>query len=152
MRIPRWFKVTLAAIGTVALGIQFIPVVRTNPPVVKTLVWDSPKTEALARRACFDCHSNETRWPWYAYVAPASWLVTGDVKDAREEFNFSEVSSDDRAERLIERIESGEMPPLRYRALHGEARLSETEKQEYIAGLRRSFQRSGLAPDEAKHK
>ena len=61
--------------------IQLVPVQRTNPPVVAEPPWDSPETRALAVRACFDCHSNETVWPWYAYVAPVSWLVAHDTDE-----------------------------------------------------------------------
>ena len=150
MTIPLWFKRTLIAVGGVALAIQFIPVSRTNPPVVKELTWDSPKTKAFAKRACFDCHSNEAKWPWYSYVAPMSWLIVNDVKDARERLNFSEISAEDRAGSLVKRINNGEMPLPRYLALHSEARLSEAEKKEYIAGLRRSFEMSGLGSADSK--
>lgn len=152
MKFSLWIKRILIAVGGLALGIQFIPVSRINPPVAKELIWDSPKTRILAQRACFDCHSNEARWPWYSYVAPMSWLVANDVKEARERFNFSEISPEDRAGILIKHIEDGEMPLPRYLALHREARLSETEKQEYTAGLRRSFELSGLAPEKAKNE
>jgi hypothetical protein len=142
MKIPRWFKLSLFAFAVLGLGIQFVPVSRTNPPVVKELTWDSPKTRAYAQRACFDCHSNETKWPWYAYVAPISWMIAKDVKEARESFNFSEITPLDRVDILTDRIESGEMPLPRYLAIHAEARLSATEKQEYVAGLQRSFELS----------
>ena len=152
MKIPHRLKIALIAIGGVALGIQLIPAARSNPPVVRELVWDSPRTLAFARRACFDCHSNETRWPWYSYVAPVSWLIARDVKEARDHLNFSEISADDRAEPLAKRIQAGEMPLPKYLALHGEARLSETEKTEFIAGLRRSFELSGLGANETHER
>ena len=93
------------------------------PPVLSTL-----------RRACFDCHSNETRWPWYAYVPPASWLVGYDVRDGRAHLNFSrwaEYNPFDRADLLDEACElvtRDEMPLWQYRLLHREARLTEAEK------------------------
>ena len=136
----------LGAAGVVALAIQFVPVSRGNPPVVRELVWDSPATRAIARNACYDCHSNETRWPWYAHVAPVSWLVANDVKNARERLNFSEISGDDRVGILVKRITKGEMPPSDYLLMHAAARLSEAEKAAYVAGLRRSFELSGLEP------
>ena len=140
----------MAASGLLVL-IQLVPISRTNPPVVKELNWDSPKTRAYAKRACFDCHSHETRWPWYAYVAPVSWLIAKDVNTGRERMNFSSITEDDRAEILIERIEKREMPLPEYLALHPEARLSEAERQEYISGLRSSFALSGLVDkDESK--
>ena len=65
----------------VLLIIQFVPYGRdhTNPPVIAEPAWDSPQTRALFFRACADCHSNETKWPWYSTIAPASWLITRDT-------------------------------------------------------------------------
>ena len=79
------------------IGIQFIPVNRTNPPVTTQLKWDSPQTQAVARRACMDCHSDETRWFWYSYVAPASWLIYCDVQRGRSELNLSSVAASGQA-------------------------------------------------------
>lgn len=75
------------------IGIQLIPVNRSDPPVTTQIQWDSPQTEALTRRACMDCHSNETTWPIYSYVAPASWLIYYDVQRGRSEWNISTVGS-----------------------------------------------------------
>jgi cytochrome c551/c552 len=75
------------------IGIQFIPVNRSNPPVTAQIKWDSPQTQVLARRACMDCHSNETIWPWYSYVAPASWLVYYDVQRGRSQINLSTLGT-----------------------------------------------------------
>jgi Haem-binding domain len=149
MKIPRCFKRTLMAVGGLALVIQFIPVSRKNPPVIPVLPWDSPGRLAVAKRACLDCHSNETQWPWYSYVAPISWMIASDVKEARERFNFSEISPEDSVGSLVKRINNGTMPPPKYLTFHPEARLSEADKRDYIAGLRRSFGLSGVAPDEA---
>ena len=84
----------IACIGVVVLMafIQLIPFGRAhaNPPVLQEPNWDSPQTRDLASRACFDCHSNETTWPWYSNVAPVSWLVQRDVDEGREKLNFSE--------------------------------------------------------------
>src|SRR5690242_6290427 len=76
----------------VFLLIQLVPYGRdhTNPSHNVEPKWDKPATRALARRACFDCHSNKTVWPWYSHVAPVSWLVMKDVVDGRHEMNFSE--------------------------------------------------------------
>ena len=70
------------------VAVQFIPVERTNPPVEPGSLVVPREVEPLLRRACYDCHSHETRWPWYAYVAPVSWLVADDVKDARRHLIF----------------------------------------------------------------
>ena len=60
-----------------------------NPPVTYTIKWDLPQTEQLARAACFDCHSNETRYPWYSNIAPMAWLVNQDINEGRKKMNFS---------------------------------------------------------------
>ena len=80
----------LVALGLFLL-IQLLPMGKnhTNPPVVSEPSWDSPETVALLRRACFDCHSNETVWPWYSNVAPMSWQLQKDVDEARSNLNFS---------------------------------------------------------------
>jgi|KBSSwiStaDraftv2_1062776.scaffolds.fasta_scaffold2015676_1 Haem-binding domain len=80
----------LIAVFVLLLLIQLVPVwlFQTNPPVVAEPAWDSPQTRALAQRACFDCHSNETQWPLYSRIAPVSWLITSDVIRGRR-LNFS---------------------------------------------------------------
>jgi cytochrome c551/c552 len=89
-RIPRIALFSVIGLLLVAfIGIQLIPVNRANPPVTTTIKWDSPQTEALAKRACLDCHSNQTVWPWYSYVAPVSWVAYYDVVRGRRQLNFS---------------------------------------------------------------
>ncbi len=129
----------------VLVGIQFIPYGhdRTNPPVIVEPQWDSPITRELARRACFDCHSNETVWPAYARVAPASWLARHDVTEGREFLNFSEWNRPyEEAGEAPEEIREGEMPPLPYLLMHGSARLSDAEQDALVAGLEKTL---GLA-------
>jgi len=70
------------------LGVQLVPVDRTNPPV-ESAVAAPAEVRSILRRSCFNCHSYETEWPWYGYVAPLSWLVAHHVHEAREEMNFS---------------------------------------------------------------
>jgi hypothetical protein len=127
----------LGILVVVLLLLQVLPISqRTNPPVVAEPAWDSPATRALAKRACFDCHSNESIWPWYAYVAPVKWLVVHDVDEGRQVFNFSDWHSSDKSgEDAAEEIESGGMPLPIYLSMHPEARLSEAEKQQLITGL-----------------
>jgi hypothetical protein len=123
------------------LVIQLIPYGRdhSNPPVVREPAWDSASTRELVRRACFDCHSNQTVWPWYARVAPASWLVFNDVAEGREKLNFSAWLNGrregEKAGEIRKEIEEGGMPPFQYRLAHPEARLSKEEKQNLIRGL-----------------
>ena len=126
--------VILAVVGFVA--IQFFPVDRTNPPVTREIAWDSPETRALAERACFDCHSNETKWPFYAYIAPMSLVVANDVTEGRDRLNFSEWDrpNEDFGE-ISKVVTGGEMPLAQYLLLHPEARLTEVEKQQLLDGL-----------------
>jgi hypothetical protein len=81
--------VVIAILVVLFLAIQLVPVNRTNPAVTTPINWDSPQTEVLARRACMDCHSNETTWPVYSYIAPVSWLVYYDVQRGRSQLNLS---------------------------------------------------------------
>lgn len=118
--------------------IQLVPYGRAhdNPPGRMEPTWDSPQTRELAVRACFDCHSNETRWPWYSWVAPVSWLVAHDVEDGREHLNFSEFNREQEdADEAAEEVEDGEMPLWFYKPLHSEARLNEEEQAALIRGL-----------------
>jgi hypothetical protein len=123
--------------------IQLIPYGRdhTDPPVVQEPNWNSPQTRALAVRACFDCHSNQTTWPWYSNIAPISWLTVHDVQEGRQRLNFSDISSSGgRSLRELSRVISdGSMPPFYYTWLHPPAGLSDAEKQALIQGLQATF-------------
>jgi hypothetical protein len=138
-RIVRWLGVVLI-IGV--LAIQLVPYGRrhANPPVSHEPRWDQPRTRALAVRACFDCHSNETVWPWYSHVAPVSWLVQRDVDEGRRSLNYSEW---DRARReaheSAKSLRKGEMPPWFYALPGTGARLTPAERTELIAGLEATF-------------
>lgn len=146
--ILKQWKLLAAALVLVVLLMQLIPVDRTNPAVGAEPTWDSPQTRDLAKAACFDCHSNETVWPWYSKVAPMAWLVARDVDEGRSKMNFSEwdTRSEDLDE-IIEVIDSGEMPPAIYTPLHADARLSDDEKQQLIDGFRATLNASGEAGD-----
>jgi mono/diheme cytochrome c family protein len=120
--------------------IQFIPVDKTNPATAQEPNWDSPHTRELAKAACFDCHSNETEWPWYAKIAPSSWLLSRDVKEGRSILNFSDWGGGGRElDEITEVINEGEMPPWYYKLMHSNAKLSDTEKQDLITGLMATF-------------
>jgi mono/diheme cytochrome c family protein len=124
-------------VGLFAL-IQLIPCGRThkNPAAIKEPVWDSPRTRELAVRACFNCHSDQTVWPWYADVAPVSWFIEFDVEAARSVINFSEWNrSYDLALYSGQSIRTGNMPPIKYRMAHPEADLTEQELRDLASGL-----------------
>jgi len=118
----------------VLIGIQFVPVDKTNPPVTGEIKAPENVMQIL-RTSCYDCHSNESVWPWYSNVAPVSWLVVNDVNEGREHLNFSQwqsYSGEDKAEdieEIWEDVEEGEMPSWYYLPLHPEARLSDKDKE-----------------------
>ncbi len=120
---------------------QFVPLARTNPPVTREVRWDSPATRALAERACFDCHSNLTRWPWYSHVAPASFLVVDHVTSGRRHLNFSEWDKPQRETfaDVEKAVSDGDMPVWNYVIAHPLARLTPVEKTQLLDGLRATF-------------
>jgi hypothetical protein len=137
-RLLRGLLVALAWMGGVFAVLQIIPYGRThsNPAIVKEPPWDSPRTRELAVRACFNCHSNETTWPWYANVAPLSWYIQLDVDAARSVINFSEWNrSYDLALYSGQSVRNGNMPTIKYRLAHPEADLTEQETHELASGL-----------------
>lgn len=115
------------------LAIQLVPVDRSNPPV-EAEVPATPEARSVLKRACYDCHSNEVVWPWYAHVAPVSWLVARDVVEGREAVNYSawnRLSAEDRRELLDEsweEVEEDEMPLWFYLPLHPDAKLSQADR------------------------
>lgn len=124
-----------ASVGIVGvlLAIQIVPTEQTNPPS-EADVSAPPPVESILRRACYDCHSNETRWPWYSRVAPISWLVAHDVTLGRDEMNFSEWGTyypPTRRRKLkwMERVLREEKMPLwSYRLMHPDARINEADR------------------------
>jgi hypothetical protein len=114
------------------LGVQAFRVERTNPPVTGEVAAPAG-VQAVLRRACYDCHSYETRWPWYSGVAPVSWLVAHDVQEGREELDLSAWTAYPpkkqvkKLREVAEQVAEGEMPPWYYVLLHPEARLNDAE-------------------------
>jgi hypothetical protein len=134
----RWLLRSLAVAAAAFLAIQLVPYGRNHRtrPVVAEPPWPSPDVRALAKRACFDCHSNETQWPWYASVAPVSWLLEYDVNEARKDLNYSEWRGPtEESNESADTVRKGTMPPFSYRLLHPEARLTRAERERLAAGL-----------------
>lgn len=132
-------------VGLVAI-LQVLPAgaPRDNPPVRAEPAWSSPRTRELFFRSCADCHSNQTRWPWYSRVAPVSWLVASDVKGGRGHLNVSEWDRPQKdAHEAAEELRDGEMPLPLYLLAHPGARLSAAERAELVAGLEATFGTSG---------
>jgi len=133
-------RIGLVAGIAVVVGIQFVPYGRDhdNPPVVADAPWPDAASRELARGACYDCHSNETDWPWYSWIAPMSWLVQRDVENGREELNFSDWDADRGprdAEDAAEVVDEGGRPPRQYQLIHSAARLSAAERDQLVAAL-----------------
>jgi hypothetical protein len=145
-KLFKWVAIVVGGLVGIFLVLQIIPVwaLKTNPPVLAEPKWDSPQTRTLAQRACFDCHSNETVWPWYSNVAPVSWAVILDTVEGRQHLNFSEWGTQraevDDVSRLIN---NGEMPPSNYVQYHPAAALSAAEKQQLIDGLQKTLSNGG---------
>ncbi|MGH2568067.1 MAG: heme-binding domain-containing protein [Bacteroidota bacterium] len=135
----KWAGIILAA---AFVGIQFVPVERTNPPVDPEMTFQvkvrvPPEIDRIIRRSCYDCHSHETKWPWYAYIAPSSWLVTGDVTNGRSLLNFSNWSYNmfrtvGRLDQMAQEVYDRKMPLPPYLMMHPGAKLSEAEKDALI--------------------
>lgn len=137
MKLRRILLLILAVLAAGFLLIQLVPFGRAhdNPPVVQEPNWDSPQTRELAARACFDCHSNTTVWPWYSNVAPVSWLVQHDVDEGRQFINFSDWINSGEVDELSEVVNRGEMPPFQYFPTHPEAKLTDAERAALADGL-----------------
>ncbi|MBD3336137.1 MAG: heme-binding protein [Candidatus Eisenbacteria bacterium] len=140
-------KTALIFVLALLFAIQLVPVDRSNPPVVADLEAGAA-LDAVLRESCYDCHSHETDWPWYAYAAPVSWLVANDVEQGREHMNFSlwgELSEPQRrhlAQEMWEEVERRKMPPQIYLFGHSEAKLTAQDREilqdwvrEYAGGL-----------------
>jgi Haem-binding domain len=134
-------NVMIAVLGLfVVFGLmQLVPYRVSNPPVTGEPHWDSPQTRALVVAACYDCHSNQTRTPWYGKVAPISWWLTNHVDKGRAALNFSEWNRPQgrRALRAAETVQRGSMPPSYYTwfGLHSKAKLTSAQRAALVAGL-----------------
>lgn len=123
------------------LAIQLVPYGRdhANPPVVAEPAWDSPATRAYAVTGCFDCHSNQTVWPWYSNIAPMSWLIQHDVDEGRATLNWSTWGTGHGESEAAETVREGNMPPFVYLIAHPEANFSQADKDAFIRGLIATF-------------
>ncbi|MBK9715602.1 MAG: heme-binding domain-containing protein [Kouleothrix sp.] len=140
--IQRWVTRGFAGLLVLLVAIQLVPFGRnhTNPPVQAEPAWDSPQTRALFMRACGDCHTNQTTWPWYSSVAPVSWLIQRDVNEGRQKFNISEWGRPrNKGDEAAKTVRKDDMPPWFYTPIHPDAKLSTAELQTLIAGLTATF-------------
>ncbi len=134
----RILRYLLIAVVLFLIAGQLIRPDRTNPQVNPTATFEvvaspAPAMASILKRACYDCHSDNTVWPWYSRIAPVSWLVADDVKEGRSHLNFSEwgllsaEGSQKKLEAVCREVKNGEMPLWQYRLMHPEARLSQED-------------------------
>jgi hypothetical protein len=137
----RRVRIALVVLVLLLALAQLVPVRRDAPPVTAD-VGAPPPVDALLRRACYDCHSHETRWPWYAWVAPASWLVADDVHEGREHLDFSAWDTyppgkrAKKLDRVADAVTKGWMPYWPYLIVHRDARLAPAEVDAIAAWAR----------------
>jgi hypothetical protein len=127
-------RMVLLVLLIALIGIQFVPINKKNPPALADA--EAPmEVKTILVRSCYDCHSNETRWPWYSKIAPVSWLVANDVKEGRKHLNFSDwekLYTDKQrklADDIVDEIDGDNMPPSLYTILHPGANLDMEKKQ-----------------------
>jgi len=126
------------------VGIQLVPVGARNPaPISAKSIYETQSVPDAVRSvfqtSCNDCHSNQTRWPWYSYVAPVSWLVVHDVHAGRKHFNLSEWGNyparkkEQTLESICEQVTNGDMPDSKYAFIHRKVRLNEDQRDAVCA-------------------
>jgi heme-binding protein len=131
--LRKWIAMSALFVLVALVSIQFVPVDAGNPPVSADIP-TSPAVKAVLRRACYDCHSNETKWPWYGRIAPVSWFIARDVHRGRAELNFStwnQYSTQQQVKKLREswqEVSVSDMPPWLYRPIHRDARLTAEDR------------------------
>lgn len=132
-----WTKKIFIVLVIGLFAMQFIPVERSNPSDRGQRA-APPEVETILRRACYDCHSNETRWRWYARIAPISFLLARDVKEGRRELNFSiwdryeQRRKARKLKEIVKEVEEGDMPPWYYIPVHPDAKLSQGDREAIV--------------------
>lgn len=138
--MPRWplsttIVVAVCAFAILAFGaVQLVPAERVNPPMTSPLV-APPIVSTILMRSCADCHSNRTRWPWYAKIAPISWIAIRDVRNGRRQVNFSQWGAYNartrrhKLEWMGRTLRAGTMPPLYYQLEHPGSRVTTADRE-----------------------
>lgn len=136
--VGRMVVVALASLVVLFFLAQLLPLGRDHsaPPVTAEPTWSSLEAQVIARKACYDCHSNETNWPWYSNIVPISLWVSHDVDEARDALNFSEWDrSQPSIDEVRETLGEGSMPPGYYSFFHPGAKLTDEEQQQLLTAL-----------------
>ncbi|MDX5337947.1 MAG: heme-binding domain-containing protein [Cyclobacteriaceae bacterium] len=137
------WKYLLGGGAILLLVIQLVPnelpeVIDENPNDLIGSGIVSDEVASMLQKSCYDCHSNTTRYPWYSYVAPASWLVAKDIREGREEVNFSDWTTYEMTDQLMilddiySEVEEEHMPLPIYTILHSEAKLTPEQRQKIM--------------------
>ena len=159
MNMVRVKRVVVALIVLLVLA-QLVQPKRTNPPVVPSRSLEAhvqvpPQVQSTLKRACANCHSSETVWPWYSHVAPVSWLITSDVNDGRNHINFHDWEAQKSPEAatknlasICKEVRDGGMPPFSYRMMHKESRLS-PEDMNAVCSWSQSFGTSSQSVEQS---
>ncbi len=128
-------KITILVFFIILLLMQAIQIDKTNPIVDKSLEIEAPKElMEIFKNACYDCHSNQTTWPWYSSIAPASWIIEGHVNNGRKSLDFTTwklYSEDEKVKKLKEiyRTVYASMPLASYISMHEKAELSKEQRE-----------------------
>ena len=128
-----------AILAIILILIQFVRPLRINPVSDKSKDISASlnipvNVSEILERSCYDCHSNNTRWPWYSYIAPVSWLIAQDVNNGRDKMNFSEWGNYNLTDRIstfddiVKMLQKDEMPLPKYLLLHRDAKLTDDDK------------------------
>ena len=143
--MKRKLYIVLSTLLGAFLLLQLVPYRVSNPSTRREPKWDSPRTRELAVAACYDCHSNQTKSEWYSNIAPVSWWIKNHVDEGRSALNFSEWPDNrgEAAREAAETVAEGSMPPPYYTwfGLHSAAKLTKSERDELIRGLKASLAR-----------
>jgi len=153
-------KLSIGLLAIIVI-IQFFRIDKTNPPVDPALdminvVQVPAEIEGILKTSCYDCHTNESVYPWYTNVAPVSWWVKKHIDEGRDELNFSEWGSyslrrkDHKLDEIVEMIDEEEMPLPSYLIAHGDARLSAEQKTLLVEWAKAVREELGYVPEEKK--
>jgi hypothetical protein len=148
-KMKKWLKRGGVAVILGAAALQLTNPPRTNPPVptgrdLLAAGPPPPEVAALLKSACYNCHSYETKWPWYSHIAPFSWQITGHVNDARDAMNFSDWPHDEpsrvrkRWRHIADAVEDREMPLPSYALIHPDARLTDQQRAQLVQWARQA--------------